>query len=133
VLIDHGAAPGADLRQLFTRIVFNILVSNSDDHLRNHGFILSPGKGWRLSPAYDMNPTLNASGLMLNISENDNAMHLDLAREVAAFFRQNAIAANDIIAKTCAVVEQWQAVASKLGLSTRAQAKMAGAFALAVG
>jgi serine/threonine-protein kinase HipA len=56
VLIDHGAHTVADLRELWSRIVFNMLVSNTDDHLRNHGFILVPGKGWCLSDAYDMNP-----------------------------------------------------------------------------
>lgn len=56
VLIDHGVQTNDDLRELWTRIVFNLLVSNTDDHLRNHGFILVPGKGWRLSKAYDMNP-----------------------------------------------------------------------------
>lgn len=55
VLMEHGSETRADLRELWSRIVFNILVSNTDDHLRNHGFILDPGRGWRLSPAYDMN------------------------------------------------------------------------------
>jgi serine/threonine-protein kinase HipA len=131
VIIDHGAALDADLRQLFTRIVFNILVSNIDDHLRNHGFILVPGKGWRLSPAYDMNPSLNASGLMLNITENDNALNLELVREVAPYFRLNVQRANEIIAASSAVIRQWRKVAAGLGLTAREMARMEGAFALA--
>src|SRR6476620_4273373 len=50
----------------WSRIVFNLLVSNVDDHLRNHGFIMVPGKGWRLSEAYDMNPVPESHGLTLN-------------------------------------------------------------------
>ncbi len=131
VIIDHGAAPDTDLRQLFTRIVFNILVSNTDDHLRNHGFMLVPGKGWRLSPAYDMNPTLNAGGLMLNITENDNALNLELVREVAPYFRLDIQSTNEIIAASSAVVRQWRQVAQGLGLTAREIARMEGAFALA--
>lgn len=87
VLIRHGSQTNGDLRELWSRIVFNILVSNSDDHLRNHGFILVPGSGWRLSEAYDMNPVPDADGLKLNITEADNALDLELAREVAGYFR----------------------------------------------
>ena len=62
VLIDHGAQTDIDLQELWSRIVFNLMVSNTDDHLRNHGFILVPGKGWRLSPAFDINPVPHAQG-----------------------------------------------------------------------
>jgi hypothetical protein len=95
--MDHGAQTDTDLRELWSRIVFNLLVSNTDDHLRNHGFILVPGKGWRLSPAYDMNPVPESHGLKLNISESDNALDLDLARSVAPYFRVDAQTANAII------------------------------------
>ena len=87
VLIEHGSQTEADLLELWSRIVFNLLVSNTDDHLRNHGFLLVPGRGWRLSEAFDMNPVPEAHGLKLNISEADNAMDLDLARSVAPYFR----------------------------------------------
>ena len=83
VLIDHGAQTDADLRELWSRIVLNLLVSNSDDHLRNHGFIFVPGKGSALSDAYDMNPVPNSHGLKLNISEADNAMDLVWLLEAA--------------------------------------------------
>ena len=78
--MDHGAQTQADLRELWLRIVFNMLVSNTDDHLRNHCFILVPGIGWRLSPAYDMNPRPQSHGLKLSVSKADNGMDLGLAR-----------------------------------------------------
>ena len=55
-LRQHGAAPKADMEALWRRLVFNILISNTDDHLRNHGFLYAGQEGWRLSPAYDLNP-----------------------------------------------------------------------------
>ena len=131
VLIDHGAKTVADLRELWSRIVFNMLVSNTDDHLRNHGFLLVPGKGWRLSEAYDMNPVPKANGLKLNVSEADNAMDLDLARSVAPYFRVSKKLANEIIERSQAVVKQWPKIADRLRVSHREQERMAPAFGLA--
>ncbi len=131
VLIDHGARTKADLRELWTRIVFNVLVSNTDDHLRNHGFLLEPGRGWRLSPAYDMNPVPEASGLKLNISEHDNALDLDLVVSVAPYFRVTGDEAQTIIRHCVGVVGQWRKVASALKLPEREQNDMACAFRLA--
>lgn len=133
VLIDHGANTAADLRELWSRIVFNMLVSNTDDHLRNHGFLLTPGTGWRLSPAYDMNPVSVAHGLRLNVSEADNALDLTLAREVASYFRVKARAAEEIIDRQCTVVRQWPKLAKHVGISAREQAAMAPAFRLSEG
>jgi serine/threonine-protein kinase HipA len=110
VLIKHGSETKADLRELWSRIVFNILVSNTDDHLRNHGFILDPGRGWRLSDAYDMNPVAHAHGLNLNITDSDNALDLELAREVAEYFRVSRADADDIIENFQEVVSQWSTV-----------------------
>lgn len=131
VLIRHGAETNADLRELWSRIVFNILVSNTDDHLRNHGFILKPGIGWRLSDAYDMNPVPIASGLKLNITEADNALDLELAREVAEFFRLRRAEADEIISNFQEIVSQWRIIAGGLRLSAREQDSMAPAFRLA--
>jgi serine/threonine-protein kinase HipA len=131
VLIDHGARTDDDLRQLWLRIVFNMLVSNSDDHLRNHGFKLIPSKGWRLSEAYDMNPVPESQGLKLNISEADNAMDLDLARSVAPYFRLDLDAANELIRRSKAIVEQWPKIANHLGIPVKEQKRMASAFQLA--
>jgi serine/threonine-protein kinase HipA len=131
VLMNHGAQTNDDLRELWSRIVFNVLVSNTDDHMRNHGFILVPGKGWRLSEAFDMNPVPGSLGLTLNISETDNALDLDLVRSVAPFFRLKAKAAGEIIESSQAVVKQWRKIARRLALSTRACEWMAPAFRLA--
>jgi len=82
----HGARINHDLEELWRRIVFSICVSNTDDHLRNHGFLLT-NDGWILSPAYDINAIETGTGLKLNISENDNSLDLDLAMDVANNFR----------------------------------------------
>lgn len=128
VLIKHGAQTNIDLKELWSRIVFSILVSNTDDHLRNHGFILVPGKGWRLSEAYDMNPTPWSEGLKLNITQADNALDLELAREVAEYFRLNMTQADEIIAQFRGIVSQWRIIADSLHLPLREQARMAEAF-----
>ncbi|HEY2349452.1 MAG TPA: HipA domain-containing protein [Puia sp.] len=85
-ILRQGAAPDKDLEEFWRRIVFNKAVSNTDDHLRNHGFLLN-SNGWLLSPAYDMNPIPDSGGLTLNISEFSNTLDLDIAREVSAKFR----------------------------------------------
>ncbi len=84
LITSRGSEVDIDLEQLWRRIVFSICVSNTDDHLRNHGFLITE-KGLRLSPAFDINPNPKGYGLHLNIDEKDNALHLDLAREVAPF------------------------------------------------
>lgn len=131
VLIDHGAQTDADLRELWSRIVFNLLASNTDDHLRNHGFILLPGIGWTLSDVYDMNAVPDSHGLRLNISGADNAMDLDLVRSVAPYFRVSANTANEIIEQTSTIVRQWPKIANGLKIPAREQERMASAFQLA--
>lgn len=130
-LIDHGAQTDSDLRQLWLRIVFNMLVSNADDHLRNHGFILQPGRGWRLSQAYDMNPVLGAHELKLNVSEADNVIDLTLAISVAPYFRVKADDATATVGHCKRIVKQWSKIARGLGMSAREQEQMAPAFHLA--
>ena len=112
---------------MWRRIVFNIAISNCDDHLRNHGFLLTE-KGWRLSPAYDLNPSYYGGGLSLNITEADNALDMDLAREVAPFFGVPEKDAEAIIGEVRDAVSGWRRVASKLGISREEQEMMAGAF-----
>jgi serine/threonine-protein kinase HipA len=131
VLIDHGAQTDADLSELWARIVFNMLVSNTDDHLRNHGFILMPAKGWRLSEAYDMNPVPDSDSLRLNVSEADNALDLELARSVAPYFRVSRIRANEVIEQSRAVVRQWPTIAKELRIPAREQQRLASSFRLA--
>ncbi|WP_194766354.1 type II toxin-antitoxin system HipA family toxin [Tamlana sp. I1] len=123
----HGASPDKDLKQLWRRIVFSICVSNTDDHLRNHGFLLTD-KGWILSPAYDINPVETGTGLKLNISEDDNALDLDLALEVAAYFRIEEAEASQIINQITQVVSNWKVIANKYGLYRREQELKASAF-----
>lgn len=132
VLMTDGASTDADLRELWSRIVFNVLVSNTDDHLRNHGFLLEPGRGWALSPAFDMNPVAHASGLKLNISETDNALDLELVRSVASYFRVSVEQADTIISNQIQVVSQWRVLADSLKIPAREQQQMEAAFQLAV-
>ncbi len=114
-IMNNGASVEEDLEQLWRRIVFSICVSNADDHLRNHGFILSD-KGWRLSPAYDINPVETGTGLKLNISENDNSLDLNLALAVIPFFRLNEEKAFAIIEDVKNAVTSWREVAKELGI-----------------
>lgn len=128
VLMAHGARPAADLHELWSRIVFNVCVSNVDDHLRNHAFVRMPGVGWALSEAFDMNPVAGATGHALNISEADNARSLDLALSVAPYFRVKARAARERVDAIRHVVRQWRTVATRLKIPVREQERMAPAF-----
>lgn len=130
-LASAGADPNVDLPQLWRRIVFNVAVSNADDHLRNHSFILKP-QGWKLSAAYDMNPVPYAKGLNLNISEHSNALDLELVLEVAPYFRVGRKdEAMKIINEIAANVSRWRNVATSVGLSKNEQNRMASAFRIA--
>ncbi|MEM7475285.1 MAG: HipA domain-containing protein [Planctomycetota bacterium] len=126
-LTRHGAATKADLSELWRRIVFSICVSNTDDHLRNHGFLLRPN-GWALSPAYDINPDPAGTGLSLNVSDADNSLDLGLALEVAEFFRLEQAEANSIMDQVKRAVRQWSDFANQLGLPRSEQEAMAAAF-----
>ncbi|HKP56369.1 MAG TPA: HipA domain-containing protein [Polyangiales bacterium] len=130
LLIRLGSNPPADLAQLWRRIVFSICVSNTDDHLRNHGFMLEE-TGWALAPAYDLNPDPHGAGLKLNISETDNAQDLDLALSVAAMFRVKATRAKQIVTEVTTAVKQWRSVAASHGLSRVAQDRVSRAFRVA--
>lgn len=129
-IIQQGGQPEKDLEQLWRRIVFFICVSNVDDHLRNHGFLLAP-HGWVLAPAYDVNPVSSGNGLKLNISESDNTQDLNLANEVAPYFRLNSKGASQIIQEVIKAVREWRLEASSLGVSAREQERMARAFRIA--
>lgn len=126
-IMRNGANVERNLEQLWRRIVFNICVSNTDDHLRNHGFLLT-NQGWTLSPAYDINPIETGTGLKLNISENDNALDLDLTLEVAPFFRVNQPQAKQIIAEIKEVISTWQTVANKYKIGRNEQEMISRAF-----
>jgi len=123
----------ADLLALWRRIVFNILVSNCDDHLRNHGFLLHPGLGWKLSPAYDLNPDTRRGALHTNINETENELSLELALSVIKFFRIDPDEAIQIIQQFASIIRQWRNVAAHkdLRLTPSEINKMASAFKLA--
>ena len=127
LIMKSGSHPERDLEELWRRIVFFIHVSNTDDHLRNHGFLLGPS-GWSLAPAYDINPDPHGAGLRLNISETDNAQDLDLVRDVKHFFRVRDVRADEIIKLVSSAVRGWQATAKKFGISRNEQERMAAAF-----
>lgn len=116
----HGADVKEDLEQLWRRIAFSVCVSNTDDHLRNHGFILTR-KGWRLAPAYDINPVETGIGLKLNISEEDNALDLDLVMEVHPYFRLGEDRAIKILEEIKIAVQNWKIIATKYGISKSEQ------------
>ncbi len=126
-LTEHGANTKEDLTQLWRRIVFNIAVSNTDDHLRNHGFIYSNG-GWLLSPAYDINPVTPANGLHLNITDDDNSLNYELAMEVIEFFQLSRSQAQCINEEVLVSVARWETVASSANISRSEQQNMASAF-----
>jgi len=126
-----GSDIDQDLRQLWRRIVFNITISNTDDHLRNHGFILSE-KGWRLSPAYDLNPSIDKSGLALNIDMDNNMLDYNLAKSVGVFFRLKEKEMDQIIEEVRVAVGKWRNIATEIGISRAEQELMAPAFALSI-
>ncbi len=127
-IMRNGVAVAEDLAELWRRIVFNICVSNTDDHLRNHGFLLAPNEGWTLAPAYDMNPNPQGSGLTLNIAGNDNRLDLALAMEVTDLFRLTLSDAQAQMAVIRAAVGRWRQVAARKRISKPEQDEMAPAF-----
>lgn len=128
-IMRYGAHVDADLEELWRRIVFHICVKNTDDHLRNHGFLLTD-KGWRLSPAYDINPNEYGTGLSLNISEKDNALDIELALSVAVFFRLDAKKSKQIVDEIKSVVSNWREYAKSFGIGKSEQDRMSNAFSL---
>ena len=126
----HGAEPAADLAELWRRIVFTVLISNHDDHLRNHGFLRAPG-GWRLSPAYDLNPTPAEAGgqdLTTAITAGDYRSSLDLAFKTASYYGISLPRAREIAAEVASAVGSWREAATRVGIPRREQNRMASAF-----
>lgn len=123
----NSADVDKDLEELWRRIVFNVCISNVDDHLRNHGFLLT-SQGWILSPAFDMNPVETGTGLKLNISENDNALDLQLALSVCEYFRLKKPKAEEIIKEVRKAVGQWRHLADQYQIGRAEQELMSRAF-----
>jgi serine/threonine-protein kinase HipA len=131
VLRQCGAKPKADMHDLWRRIVFSIMISNTDDHLRNHGFLYDGQAGWRLSPAYDMNPVptdIKPRILSTAINLDDGTASLDLALEVASYFELSPAKAREIAAEVSRATKKWRAEALTLGLTKAEIDRMASAF-----
>lgn len=128
----EGRSPdaSADLRELWRRIVFTVLISNTDDHLRNHGFLHRRSPGWSLSPAFDLNP--NPEGpikhLATAIDEGDSQASLARALEVAELFRLSDEQARTILAEVCAATDTWRETAHATGLGAHELGRLEGAF-----
>ena len=130
-LRQHGAAPKEDMAALWRRLVFNILISNTDDHLRNHGFLYGGRDGWRLSPAYDLNPVpidIKPRILTTVINEDDGTASLALALDVAGYFKLDARTAREVAGQVGTVISKWRAVAARRGLTKSETDRMASAF-----
>lgn len=130
-LAQYGAAPEQDMAELWRRIVFTVLISNTDDHLRNHGFIYERYRGWRLSPAYDLNPTpleVKPHVLTTAIDFDDTRASLETTLAVAKDFRLSPDKAHEILKEVTVAVKSWRHVALDLGLSSRECERMASAF-----
>jgi serine/threonine-protein kinase HipA len=131
VLRQHGAAPKEDMHALWRRIVFSILISNTDDHLRNHGFLWVGPAGWRLSPAYDLNPVptdIKPRVLTTAIDLDDGTASLKLALQVASYFELGENEAHLIAGQVGQAVAAWRREAKKLGLTPAEIDRMASAF-----
>lgn len=126
----NGAKPKEDLIELWKRIVFNMAITNSDDHLRNHAFIFTK-KGWILSPLFDVNPVPYGDELSLNVNDDDNRINLELALSVATKFGiSSSLALNYAKEITATIKENWEKVASSYNLSRKEQLDMKPAFSL---
>ncbi|MEW8346671.1 MAG: type II toxin-antitoxin system HipA family toxin [Candidatus Thiodiazotropha taylori] len=127
----HGAQAREDAQQLYRRVVFNVMVSNVDDHLRNHGFLWSGQGGWILSPAYDLNPTpvdVKARILTTNIDLDEGTCSVELLQETAGYFGLGDRRACTIIREVAEVTRTWQAVAAEVGARRGEITRMASAF-----
>lgn len=119
--------PSADMEELWKRIIFSILIGNTDDHLRNHGFLLG-ARGWRLSPVYDVNPQPYKTGLSLNIDESDNSLDPDIALRAAQYFRLSTERANELLCQIRTAVSKWEDTAGGQGIPGSEIERMRPAF-----
>lgn len=126
----YGSSPKDDLIELFKRIIFSMAVSNTDDHLRNHGFILND-KGWRLSPLYDVNPVPYGDVLSLNIDSYDNSISIDLAISSACYYDINEFDAEVYADEILTMVKNnWEQLAKKYGINRDQIEEMRPAFSV---
>ncbi len=133
VIEQRSTAVAAELRQLWRRIAFSILISNTDDHLRNHGFLHERGDSWMLSPAFDLNPQPGSKDLSTAIDYTDTRASVDTLMSVASYFRQEASDALEVLAEVTRAVTRWRTVAKSHGLMQQDLDAMAPAFEHAEG
>ena len=124
----NGVEPDKDSRELWKRIVFSMAVSNTDDHLRNHGFILTD-RGWKLSPMFDVNPDIYGHFLSLNVDDENSRIDFDLALNAAKYYGLGESDAKQIISEISATVDtHWKRLAKEYGISRSEIERMTPAF-----
>jgi hypothetical protein len=124
-----GGAPraGTDLEQLFRRVAFNVAIGNRDDHLRNHGFVLGTN-GWRLAPAFDVNPNIDKAAHVLNIDDADSSPSLDTVLATSQFYGLSPDRAHQVVKDVASVVDDWRVVAREAGIAAADIELTAAAF-----
>ena len=130
-LTQHGVQAKTDAQALYRRVAFNVLISNVDDHLRNHGFLWLGKAGWSLSPAYDLNPVptdLKARVLTTNIDLDEGTCSIDLLEAASEYFGLGLAAARAIIKEVAVVTATWRETAKEAGARTAEITRMASAF-----
>lgn len=130
-LAEHGAQGKTDAQALYRRVVFSVLISNVDDHLRNHGFLWRGKAGWSLSPAYDLNPVptdIKARVLTTNIDLDEGTCSLDLLEEASEYFALTLAQARAIIREVATVTATWRETAKSVGARSAEINRMASAF-----
>ena len=126
-----SVAPRSDLPELWERIVFSVMISNVDDHLRNHGLLRLSSAGWQLSPLFDVNPTpqdIRPRKLSTAIVAGENAASLELVRELAELYGIRRDKCLQSLKRIAAAVSSWRTVAARMGISRSEQERMASAF-----
>ncbi len=130
-LAEHGAQGKTDAQALYRRVVFSVLISNVDDHLRNHGFLWRGKAGWSLSPAYDLNPVptdIKARVLTTNIDLDEGTCSLELLEEASEYFALTLAQARAIIKEVATVTATWREAARSVGARSAEVNRMASAF-----
>ena len=129
IIRTKGVNVTEDLKELWSRILFSMLISNTDDHLRNHGFLKLEPNGWSLSPLYDVNPSIDRmDNLQLNVDETSSATSIDLALSVADYFGLSKPEADKILKQQIAAVSEWKTIAQHLGINNAEISRMKAAF-----
>jgi serine/threonine-protein kinase HipA len=130
-LVQHGAQAKTDAQALYRRVAFNVLISNVDDHLRNHGFLWLSKSGWSLSPAYDLNPVptdIKARVLTTNINLDEGTCSVDLLEAASEWFGISLATARATIKEVAVATATWRETAKDAGARSAEIARMASAF-----